>query len=152
MAKAAVLTDSNTDPEFLRTYRGSFTSMLRWPQLDQLWQLLREQTDIRWYIYAVGETPPRICADTGQLQHFINEIDKLLRKEHEEDYCGIVYADNRENPSLIKIYDPNNLGVSCGFSDNPPLPGWTLSLEVPINLSDLPQTGNRRRWWQKIFN
>ncbi len=151
MAKTAVQTNSGDDSAFLTTYRGAFTSMLRWPQLEQLWQLLREQDHKQWYIYAVGETPPTSCADAGQLEHFINEIDKLLRQEHEEEYCGIVYADNREDPRFIKIYDPNNLGVSCGFSDNPPLPGWILSLDPPSDLSNLPQPGNRRRWWQKIF-
>ncbi len=151
MAKTAVQTVSDADSDFIATFSGSFTSMLRWPQLDQLWQLLREQDHKRWYIYAVGETPPQTCADAIQLQRFIDEINKLLRQEHEEEYCGIVYADNREDPGFIKIYDPNNLGVSCGFSDNPPLPGWILSLEMPTDLSNLPQAGNRRRWWQKIF-
>jgi len=151
---AAILEQTTPDAEavFLSAYRGSFTSMLRWPQLDTLWQLLREQDHKRWYIYAVGETPPQACADSTQLHRFIDEIDKLIRQEHKEEYCGIVYADDREQPSFIKIYDPNNLGVSCGFSDNPPLPGWILSLEMPTDLSSLRQAGNRRRWWQKLFN
>ncbi len=151
---AAILEQTTPDAEaaFLTAFRGSFTSMLRWPQLDALWQLLRKQDHKRWYIYAVGEAPPLTCADSTQLHRFIDEIDKLIRQEHKEDYCGIVYADNREQPNFIKIYDPNNLGVSCGFSDNPPLPGWILSLEMPTDLSKLPQAGNRRRWWQKLFN
>ncbi len=151
MAETAYKTAPDTDSVFIATFRGSFTSMLRWPQLEQLWQLLRKQDHKHWYIYAVGEPPPQTCSDTAQLHRFINEIDKLIRQEHEEEYCGIVYADNREDPSFIKIYDPNNLGVSCGFSDNPPLPGWILSLEMPEDLSRLPQAGNRRRWWQKLF-
>ena len=144
-------TTADAAAAFIATFRGSFTSMLRWPQLDQLWQLLREQNK-SWFIYALGETPPQTVATTAQLHRFIDEIDKLIRREHEEEYCGIVYADNRDDPSFIKIYDPNNLGVSCGFSDNPPLPGWILSLEQPTDLSQLPQPGNRRRWWQKLFS
>jgi hypothetical protein len=50
---------------------------------------------------------------------FIERIDALLRAEHHESYCGIVYADDLENPRLIKIYDPNNLGSSCGSSKTP---------------------------------
>ena len=151
---AATLEQITPDAEaaFLTAFCGSFTSMLRWPQLDELWQLLHEQDHKRWYIYAVGEAPPQTCADSAQLHRFLDEIDKLIRQEHKEEYCGIVYADNREQPNFIKIYDPNNLGVSCGFSDNPPLPGWILSLEMPTDLSNLRQAGNRRRWWQKLFN
>ncbi len=87
-----------------------------------------------------------------QVLAFIAGIDTLLRAEHKEDYCGIVYADNPQAPGFIKIYDPHNLGVSCGFSDNPPLPGWVLSLIPPVDLPAtrvLPQ--NRRRWWRKLF-
>jgi len=137
---------------FIQSYRGAFSGILRWPQLDELWETLRLQTDKQWYIYAVGETPPVQVSNTAQLETFLKAIDKLLRSEHEEDYCGIVYVDNRQSPSFIKIYDPNNLGVVCGFSDNPPLPGWILSLQQPIDLSAaLPPAGTRRRWWQKLF-
>ncbi len=142
---------TQTQPTYLQAFRGSFTSMLRWPQLDTLWQTLREQ-DKSWYIYAVGEPPPQAPANQEQLDTFITEIDKLLRQEHDEDYCGIVYADEPRDPAFIKIYDPNNLGVSCGFSTNPPLPGWVLSLIKPVDLqTELPLPGNRRRWWQKLF-
>lgn len=136
---------------YLQAFRGRFTSMLRWPQLDSLWQTLRSQ-DKAWYIYAVGEVPPQETADKPQLDTFISEIDKLLRREHDEDYCGIVYVDEPADPSFIKIYDPNNLGVSCGFSTNPPLPGWVLSLIKPVDLQvAIPPPGNRRRWWQRLF-
>lgn len=138
---------------FIDVYRGAFSGILRWPQLDELWETLRQQTEKQWYIYAIGETPPEQPGNHGQLNTFIEEIDKLLRSEHKEDYCGIVYVDNRQTPTFVKIYDPNNLGVVCGFSDNPPLPGWILSIEKPIDLdSALPPPGNRRRWWQKLFH
>lgn len=137
---------------FIKTYRGAFSGILRWSQLDELWETLRQQTDKQWYIYAVGETPPSQISSAARLDTFLTAIDQLLRSEHEEDYCGIVYVDNRQSPTYIKIYDPNNLGVVCGFSDNPPLPGWILSLQHPIDLQvALPPPRNRRRWWQKLL-
>ncbi|MGD8483258.1 MAG: hypothetical protein PVF81_00190 [Thioalkalispiraceae bacterium] len=137
---------------FLEVYRGSFSNMLRWHQLDDLFSKVR-QSHKAWYIYAIGEPPPEQTVNQQQLEHFLGEITALLHKEHQEDYCGIVYADDREDPSLIKIYDPNNLGVSCGFSTNPPLPGWILSVLPPADLeAALPQTGSRKRWWQRIFS
>ena len=139
------------DP-FLAAFRGSFYGVLRWPQLDELWQRLRADAASGWYIYAVGETPPETPATPEQLNRFIEEVDVLLRREHEEDYCGIVYTDSFDEPSYIKIFDPNNLGVSCGFSDNPPKPGWVLSKLRPADLeADMPLPGNRRRWWQRLF-
>jgi hypothetical protein len=139
-------------PDYLQAFRGSFTSLLKWPDLDAFWQALETKADANWYIYAIGENVPQAPATAEHLRTFIREIDKLLRQEHEEDYCGIVYVDDKTNPNFIKIYDPNNLGVTCGFSDNPPMPGWVLSTLKPVELNErtfLPQ--NRRRWWQRIF-
>jgi hypothetical protein len=139
-----------TDDPYLVAFRGSFTSALRWPQLDALWDRVRQAPE-RWYVYAVGEPPPTSPATADELLRFIVEIDQLLRREHDEDYCGIVYADRLAAPSMIKIYDPNNLGVSCGYSDNPPLPGWVLSRLRPADLAAARQPAGRRRWWRRLF-
>lgn len=144
--------DTTITPAFIDAYRGSFTSMMRWPHLDEFWSLLNQQADSSWYIYAVGEQPPETPVEKNKFLSFIKEIDTLLHEEHTEDYCGIVYADDKKMPTFIKIYDPNNLGVSCGFSDNPPLPGWILSKLQPIELeSALNPPNNRRRWWKRLF-
>ena len=136
--------------EFLAAFRGSFTSALRWPQLDALWKQVAAAPD-GWYVYAVGEAPPDSVVEPAELLRFIEEVDQLLRREHDEEYCGIVYADDPQVPTMIKIYDPNNLGVSCGYSDNPPLPGWVLSRIPPVDLEADRQPAGRRRWWQRLF-
>lgn len=146
-------TPGRPENPFLHQFRSSFVSMLRWPQLDALWHTLRQQTEKRWYVYAVGETPPAAPLPAAQLEHFVREMDTLLRREHAEDYCGIVYVDDARDPGMIKIYDPHNLGVVCGFSHNPPLPGWVLSLSPPCDLQQaFPPTAARRRWWQRLFS
>lgn len=144
---------SNWEQTFREAFRGSFYGVLRWPELDRLWENLRAQADDSWYIYAVGEPPPDRCAAKSELLNFIDEIDRLLRAEHEEDYCGIVYADDVSSPAFVKIFDPHNLGSSCGFAaDGPPLPGWTLSRLQPADLRGRgPLPGNRRRWWRRLF-
>jgi len=134
-------------------FRGGFVSMLRWPHFDELWQRLESMANEDWYIYAIGETPPEKPATEQEMLHFLSEMTILLRREHDEDYCGIVYVDDKQNPGFVKIFDPNNLGVSCGFSETPPLPGWTLSKLKPIDLpGSLAQTASRKRWWNKIFS
>lgn len=137
---------------FYAAFRGHFWGIRSWEQLDTFWEHLRADADGDWYLYAIGEPPPDSPVSGEQMRRFIEEIDKLLRDEHDEDYCGIVYADDREQPSFVKIFDPNNLGTSCGSSEIPPLPGWVLSKLPPIDLpSALPQPGNRRRWWRRLF-
>ena len=138
---------------FLKAFRGSFVSLLRWPQFDEFWEKMRTMADDDWYIYAIGEAPPATTTSKMDLLNFLEESDRLLHKEHDEDYCGIVYVDDKNDPTFIKIFDPNNLGVSCGYSDNPPLPGWIISRIKPSNLDSLAKpTQSRKRWWNKIFS
>ncbi len=137
---------------FMQAFRGSLRSALRWEDLDALFDAVRRGSERGWYVYALGEPPPAQPATPAQLRQFLQEIDLLLRREHEEDYCGIVYADDHEEPNLIKIYDPNNLGVVCGFSSHPPLPGWVLSTLPPVDVpAAMAPPANRRRWWQRLF-
>lgn len=136
---------------FLERFRGRFDGILRWEQLDRFWDTMRTDADDGWYIYAVGETPPSVPAPAARLLAFIDEIDMLLRREHGEDYCGVVYVDDLAVPTYVKIFDPNNLGVSCGSSENPPLPGWILSRIAPEDLEALPPPHGRRRWWQRFL-
>lgn len=143
---------SEGQDDFLAAFRGSFTGVLRWPQLDALWDTLKQDAGGGWYVYAIGEPPPAAPVSAEELQRFIDEVDELLRRDHGEDYCGIVYADDLSAPGFVKIFDPHNLGVSCGYSDNPPLPGWILSKLPPVDLqAPAPLPGNRRRWWRRLF-
>jgi hypothetical protein len=140
--------DNTRNASFHERLNGRFHGMLKWQQLDALWQ--RVKTD-QWYFYQVGEALPGepLCGD--ELAQRINALDALLRQEHAYDFCGIVYADDGEHPTLIKVYDPNNIGSSCSRSTTPTLPGWILSLSPPSLLEiSVPVPGNRKRWWQRF--
>ena len=139
--------------EFIEKYNGVLKGVMRWELLDELWTSIRKQQQDGWYIYAPGHDIPEKTANSEDVDHFISRMDKLLRDEHDEDYCGIVYADDLTRPSLVKIFDPHNLGVSCGSSANPPLPGWIMSLSKPEAIGqDAVVPGNRQRWWRKLWN
>lgn len=152
MTKPQSNTENTLDP-FYEKFNGSFTSCMRWDDLSTFWDILKQRAHLNaWYIYAIGEQVPDVPVSSKELLLFISEINSLLRKEHDEDYCGIVYADDKAEPTYIKIYDPGNLGVSCGFSNNPPLPGWVLSIIPPKALEDKSVlTQQRKRWWQKLW-
>lgn len=138
--------------EFQRLYTGRVWSVMSWDQLTALWQ--RIDPAAGWYLQAVGvESAPTInAADAATVSAFIERIDALLRADHHESYCGIVYADDLENPRLIKIFDPNNLGSSCGSSKNPPGPGWIMSRVPPETIpSPRPAPENRKRWWRELL-
>ena len=135
--------------EFQRLYSGRLWSILSWDQLTAFWDRLDAEG---WYLYAVGEPVPAAPAPAEQTREFVRRVDRLLRDDHRHDYCGIVYVDDLERPGFLKIYDPNNLGVSCGFSTNPPSPGWIMSRVAPEDVAAAsPQPEGRRRWWRALF-
>ena len=139
--------------EFLEKYNGLLRGVMQWDKLDELWSNLRKHKADGWYIYAVGHELPEKIADSDDVEHFITRINYLLREEHDEDYCGIVYTDDFSHPTLVKIFDPHNLGTSCGSSGTAPLPGWVLSRYKPAELGrDLILPGNRKRWWNRLWD
>lgn len=134
---------------FQTLYNGRLWSIMSWQQLSAFWQ--RIDPAAGWFIYAVGEEAPSVPSPAARVSRFIERIDALLHDDHHHDYCSIVYADNLDTPSFVKIYDPNNLGVSCGFSTDPPPPGWILSRVPPDDLKPRrPPPENRRRWWREL--
>ena len=138
--------DNSNAVAFHARLKGRFLGMLQWQQLDALWLRVKGG---QWYFYQVGETLPDNPLHGGELARRVDALDTLLRQEHDHHYCGIVYADNAEQPSLIKVYDPNNLGSSCGYSTTPVLPRWILSTAQPAPIgSDIPTPNNRKHWWQ----
>lgn len=148
MVDVAEMTESSA---FMEAYKGEFRGVLRWHQLDALWEQISTEPE-GWFIYAVGESVPTVAASRDELLNFISEIDQLLHTDHDEDYCGIVYVDSFTSPSLVKIFDPANLGSVCGSSGKITLPGWVMSRIQPVDLqATIPLPNNRRRWWNRLF-
>lgn len=142
---------TDTAQSFRAAYRGRFQGILSWQDLERLWERLRK-SPAGWFVYAVGEPPPTETAPPAAFQRFLDEVGALLRREHGEDYCGIVYVDDPARPGFVKIFDPHNLGVVCGASDHPPPPGWIVSRLPPEDVSDrTPRPGIRRRWWYRLW-
>lgn len=133
---------------FHQHYQRYFTGILQWSQLDALWENVKAHPQ-GWFIYVIAENPPVIPVSVETLLEFIETTDKFLHQEHEHDYCGIVYADDRETPAMIKIFDPHHLGAVCGSCGSVVLPRWVLTKIQPqaIEINEpAPQ-----HWWQRFF-
>lgn len=144
-------TMATTASTFSQQLNGNFKAMLHWQQLDDLWLRVRAEPQ-GWYASLVGQAAPEFPMDAEALNRFIDEVDALLRREHQHDFCGIVYVDAHEHPAFIKIFDPHNLGSFCSCSSTPIPPRWVLSRIKPERIEDLaPLPGSRRSWWSRIF-
>lgn len=138
-----------TDSLYLDAFRGYFSGIMQWSMLTQFWQTLLSYNDGKWFVYAPSDEVPSTPLSIDDFRQFVTQADTLLHSQHTERYCGIVYVDNIDAPTFIKIYDPKNLGVSCGFSDNPPLPKWIISRLKPVHLDENKKTPSR---WKQFLH
>jgi hypothetical protein len=133
--------------EFHERFWGSFTGVLQWSDLDTLWAQVRGTAE-GWYVYDLEEPPPAIPLPAARLNDFLSTLNALLRREHEYDYCGIVYVDDLDCPTLIKVYHPGHLGAVCGSSGDKVLPRWVLSRTRPTSMQERGRGNERLAWWQ----
>lgn len=140
--------DSAAAEAFHACLRGNFSGILQWQQLDELWARVKTG---QWFFYQVGEELPEKSLNGDALAVRIDALNTLLRHDHDCHYCGIVYVDNVDAPTLIKVYDPNSLGSSCSHNATPTPPLWILSIMQPACIeNDVPTPSNRKRWWQVL--
>lgn len=134
--------EGNEADAFRERLGGIFQGIMTWPQLDELWARIRGG---RWFVFQTDEPPPEVPLSGVPLAVRIDSLDAQLRREHEYDYCGIVYADDVHAPTLIKIYDPRNLGTSCSHGGAPIPPRWILSTARPAAI-EAPAHEPAHRW------
>ena len=138
---------------YLEKYKSKFYGMLHWSDLDALWRNLENramsQTNTQWYIYDLNAQPPVTSTSNSELLSFVRNIDQWLRDTHQEKYCGVVYADDKENPGFIKIFHPKRMGHGvCSIAKDAPFPGWVISTLKPTDLNQ-PQAASAS-WWKKF--
>lgn len=136
--------------EFLQVFNGRMSGVLRWQQLESIWQNLN--ADQGWYLYETNASLPAEPIDAAALKSAIKEIDAFLHQQHDEDYCGVVYTDDINAPSLLKIYHPKKMGTSCGSGSATVLPKWTLSKMAPVDLLEWSlEKDQKPAWWKQML-
>lgn len=136
---------------FTAALNGLLYGVLHWEKWAALQHTLRTSAEDGWYVYYVGQGIPSEKTSGENFDRLLGEIDELLRRDHLEEYLGIVYVDNFDMPALVKIYDPHNLGSSCGPSGQFIPPAWVISRMPPEPIHNpnlIPQ--GRQRWWKKL--
>ena len=137
---------------FTEVLKGTLYGVMSWTQWETLQATMLNTRQDGWYVYYAGEAVPTHKQADENFNHILGEIDQLLRRDHDEAYLGIVYTDHFDMPTLVKIYDPNNLGSSCGSSGLFVPPGWVISKMPPEEIhSSRPIPQGRKRWWNNLF-
>ena len=119
--------------DYFQQFKGRFLGVMQLDDCDTLLQTLVNNPD-NWYVYDTLESMPSATISADEFTKTITGIKAIIDEHHDERYCGIVYVDDLKNPSFVKIFHPNNLGKTCGSSENPPMPQWLISKEKPMDV------------------
>ena len=112
---------------------SKFYGIMSWDDCYKLFDNLYENSN-NWYFYDLDLAEPSNILVSSEFQEKITDIKNTIKELHQERYCGIVYTDDLKEPSMVKVFHPNNLGKSCGSSENPPLPRWIISKIQPTKI------------------
>jgi len=125
-------------------------SLLSWDQLSAFWQ--RSTPAAGWYLYALAKSV-RANRRRGTCRRLYPRDRHPAAPRTHEDYCGIVYADDLDNPSPDQDLRPSHLGTVLRFqqASHPARLGDVENAAFDLSPSHLvPQ--NRKRWWQGFLD
>ncbi len=126
------MSQSSTLPDtpFWRAYQARASGLLNWPDVDSLWQLLAARPE-NWFVYDLDKPPPGAPLLAADFAAFLPAAEALVNARRDRSHSGAIYIDNRETPSFIKIFDPTNMGTSCGGDHDMIFPRYILSKLKP---------------------
>ncbi len=118
------------DTPFWRAYQGRASGLLHWEDVDALWPRLAAQSE-GWYVYDLETDPPNTPLSAAAFTAFLPQAETLVNARRDRSHSGAVYIDNRDSPAFIKIFDPTNMGTSCGGEHDMIFPRFILSKIQP---------------------
>ena len=118
------------DTAFWRAYQSRAAGLINWDDVDALWIQLSAQPE-GWFVYDLEATPPVAPLPASAFTSFLPEAEALVNARRDRSHSGAIYIDSREAPSFIKIFDPVNMGTSCGGDHEMIFPRYILSKIKP---------------------
>ncbi|HIP24445.1 MAG TPA: hypothetical protein EYG79_12765 [Rhodobacteraceae bacterium] len=118
------------DTAYWRAYQGRAAGLIDWKEVDALWPQLGVQPE-GWYVYDLETAPPVAPMPAPDFTAFLPQAEALVNARRDRSHSGAIYIDSREAPAFIKIFDPKNMGTSCGGDHEMIFPRYILSKTKP---------------------
>ncbi|HGG04652.1 MAG TPA: hypothetical protein ENK28_04285 [Aliiroseovarius sp.] len=123
------------DDAFWRAFQGDFQGILTWPDFDSLWAVLGA-TKGDWYVYDLTADVPSSPVSGRDFDKALSEAGDLYSSVRNRSYCGAVYVDDPRTPTFVKVFDPYQMGATCGSSGSRTMPRFVFSRIIPTPLSE----------------
>ncbi|HHS94340.1 MAG TPA: hypothetical protein ENK63_03235 [Rhodobacterales bacterium] len=121
------------DTAFWRAYQAPAKGLLRWDEADALLVLLAGAGG-GWYVFDLHAAPPTTPSD--DITATLEAVREMYAPVRDRSYCGTIYVDDPEAPTLVKFFDPYQMGATCGSSGERTLPRYVFSRIKPDPLPE----------------
>jgi hypothetical protein len=121
------------DTEFWRAYQGPFSGVLKWSDVDALWAWLADNNE-GWFAFDPDQAAPDAPLAADEFATFLQGAVDLVNSRRERSMSGAIYRDDVDSPTMLKIFDPVNMGSACSISGERVMPRWILSRMKPDDL------------------
>lgn len=118
------------DTAFWQAYQGSFSGLMQWQQVTEFFDALAENAD-NWFVFQIDAPLPEAPLTAAEFKTRLTEMRNLTLAYRDASHCFSLFTDNVTDPQFVKVFDPGNLGASCGSSGSRTYPRWTLSRIKP---------------------
>ncbi len=118
------------DTPFWQAYQGSFSGLMNWVQVEAFFDALAENTG-NWYVFRMDAPLPEAPLSAAEFSGQLAEMRHLTLTYRDASHCFSLFTDHITDPQFIKVFDPGNLGASCGSSGSRTYPRWTVSRIKP---------------------
>lgn len=139
--------DASETDDFQQAMQATDVVIRSWDELDELLARLHGCASTGWYVYQVGDTPPEAPLESQPMHRFLLDIDASLRLECDQSSCGIVFVDDLQRPTFVKVYHPGAEVEDAGKT----LPVWTISRLKPVETVS-PALANKKFGWRSLFH
>ena len=88
---------------FIERFNGRFNGIMNLEECYEFFNSLKSNP-CDWYFYDTDESPSLETLSKESFIQTIEEIKNIIKTDHSESYCGLVYVDDLSNPQFFKIF------------------------------------------------
>jgi hypothetical protein len=151
LAISNLQTGKNDMSKYHFQFEKPLWGLLQWEDWERLIKSIRKH-DEKWHVHFIPNSHPVEIVRGAELAEMLVEINDLMQKKCKCKFMNNIYVDDLDSPSLIKIYENNEVACSHEMSSHRGGPLWILLKPDQDNVSEstlIPFMGLSITKWAK---
>ena len=139
---------------FAERYWGHFGACLRWTDAEALAGRVAAQPGPWYWAEPENDGVPVHTLDADAAAARFREHVAEMQRLKKGAYCNLIFADNSEEPGLIKLFHPRRSGDACRVGGDP-IPPWGVLSRYPVDTAVFGTGGETEgespRLWRRLL-